>query len=329
MSRKVIDLIGSQRPIQCDWECPITIDSSTSNSNIKMKRKNPLIAHLGSCCSSGLIRFPIADLKSRLSMCRTWFLSLLMVMFLGGTNMEAQTEGQTPLGEDPPIEVITSAMEVAILISDTIESGVRKIKLYMNPCMSGSTCRFRLHFVHSFPVGVQIRTRTSAGLSDWITTEADSRLKHGQIDFDLGGGSEEVQELITIVIDPLFTGYDNRNELVLFDGGPEVLVVLLDQHFFYNREVVGKHLPSPTPPVAQPCEQLSLSPNPTSGHCDVRFSGDREAGVVVRNQLGQVVLDREITPGGTVRLDLQGLPPGVYIVHEKNHLGKAVRLVIQ
>jgi hypothetical protein len=298
-----------------------------------MKRKNPLIAYLGTCLPGGLLRLPIADLTSKPIKGRTWLLSLLLVMLLWGPNLKAQGLDQVLLGDDPPVEFTQltpgMAMEMAILISDSIESGVRKIRLFMNPCLTGSLCRFRLEFKNAFPSGVQITTRTSAGVVSWITTPADSRVKHGQIDFVLAGNEEGVLELITITVDPLFTGYDNQNELLLFDGGTEVLVELLDQYFAYDMEAVGKHVPSPTPPVEQPNEQLRLSPNPTSGHCDVSFSGYRNAAIVVRNLLGQVVLQRDIPLGSTVRLDLQGLSPGSYTVYEQDQPGKAIHLVIQ
>jgi hypothetical protein len=255
-------------------------------------------------------------------------------MLLWGSSANAQSLDQIPLGDDPPVEVNPQetpglAMEMAILISDSIESGVRKIRLFMNPCLSGSLCRFRLEFKEAFPSGVKIMTRTSAGVYSWITSVGESQLKHGRIDFELAGASEEVQELITITVDPLFTGYDNQNEMLLFDGGTEVLVELLDQYFAYDILQVGKQASSPTPSMEQPSEHLRLSPNPTSGHCDVSFSGDRNAAIVVRNLLGQVVLQRDIPLGATVRLDLQGLSPGLYLVYEEDQLGKAIRLVKQ
>jgi hypothetical protein len=61
---------------------------------------------------------------------------------------------------------------------------------------------------------------------------------------------------------------------------------------------------------------FSVYPNPASGFINIvsENSGGNTVKVILRDITGKSVLDRDVDISGSVRLDLEGIPEGLYLL---------------
>lgn len=74
---------------------------------------------------------------------------------------------------------------------------------------------------------------------------------------------------------------------------------------------------------------LLIMPNPVADIALIRFPTDdqREGVVEVADLLGnRVILQQVSFPGGELALDVSSLPPGIFLIHFKDHIGKMVKM---
>ncbi len=213
----------------------------------------------------------------------------------------------------PPSTGLWLRSRAALLGDEINDAGIRVIRLLTEPCLSSDGCRVRLEFVNPFPPGIIIMVRTSEGTNTRVTTTLDSQQQFGRIEFDLESSKSDVSEMVSIYIDPNGTGYDNDNPLRFWDGGTEVMVVVLDQ---YRQRILSSERGQleDEPIFDAERSSLRLAPNPTTGLCHLSVRGDQDITVVLTDMCGHVILRKELKGMTTEHLDLSHLPKGVYLL---------------
>lgn len=238
----------------------------------------------------------------------------------------------------PPSPPTTWRTVYPRLVSDHVKGSVREIKLLFVACTGAQSegCHVIIPFQDPFAEGVSIRVASRAGIYNRVTTKEDAEQGQGKIWFTLPHAIDETIELVTIRIDPLKTDYPNDARLYAYDGGTEVLAVILDQCVRPDwdprkTDVILPNEGSTTDKTQTGLlkSALAVYPSPASGTCEIRYARHKDAEITVHNLMGQVVLEATIPADESQRLDISRLAPGSYLVRVKDNPYVTERLVVR
>ncbi len=245
-----------------------------------------------------------------------WIQRLILMVMVGclpcfGLAQSAATQSDLV---SPAIEQVENFR----IVSDEFVGNLRHIlvEVTMPAAATQQSNVLTFEFDKPFNKGVEIIVGTRAGQYRHITTKDDSDLPFGQIQVTLPLTNSDPIEYIQIVFPTSLMGDDD-----CCGGNGSITSTTIDP--FYGDPGDGSEKTSIQASIAL----LEVGPNPATEYVNLRNGTEGELLVGLRNSLGQRLQEIQVASLASCRLNVAGLPRGIYYICANG--SKPILIVLQ